>query len=1375
MPDPSSEINPLDQLAEEFVERYRRGERPALSEYISRRPELADQIRDLFPGLVLMEGIRPEAGEATGAFAGTVIASEAERPQRLGDYRILREVGRGGMGIVYEAEQESLGRHVALKVLPASALLDPLHLQRFEREAKAAAKLHHTNIVPVYGVGSDAGLHYYVMQFIQGLGLDEVLAELKRQRQGGQAPAVPANDTPDGIGGSSARVVSAVDVAQAMLTGDFSGQKDEGGRMKDEPEPASSSVHPSSFIPHPSSSSVRLPGSSGQSRLSESGRQYWHSVARVGIQVADALAYAHGQGILHRDIKPSNLLLDTGGTVWVTDFGLAKAEGSEDLTRTGDIVGTVRYLAPERFQGKADVRSDLYALGLTLYELLTLRSAFDETDRNKLVAQVMHAELQPPRQISPDVPRDLETIVLKALERESDDRYQKASELAEDLKRYVNDEPILARRVSAWRRAVLWARRRPAAAGLLAVSALAVVALGVLVTGFVYNTQLKGALKETEKAKQEAERNKYFLHIALSHAGWREGNLVGVEQLLDDCPSDRRNWEWHYLKGLCHAHGLVFSGKDQMVLGMAFSPDGKHTAWGGLDKTVRILDAVSGKEMHVLGGHTREVADVAFSPDGRRLASSCYDGTIKVWDVTNGREIFTCYGHKDTVWQVAFSPDGNRIASAGTDLAVRIWDARTGQAMEPVLHHPNNVWGVAFSPDGRQIVSGCEDDTVRLWDVATGQVVRTFERTVPGAYSPVAFSPDGRRLASADGDGTLKLWEPATGLLKHRLSGHRGNVWSMTFSPNGDWLASSGTDQTVRIWDVTSGQQLLTLKGHTMEVTRVAFHPDGSWLASGSSDGTIRAWPAKLAQEARVLKASKSMVGGIAYSPDGSRLASTARDSPVTIWDAATGQPMQTFSYQLRGPPSTDPLNVKHPPVAYSPDGSRIATGAPDGTVPVWDTRTGRLLLQPSLHTGGVWALAYSPDGTRLASAGEDMTVLVWEVATGRVVHKLTGHTDQVTGLAFSPDGSRLASSGMENIVMIWDVVTGKKALDPLRGHDSWVLGVAFSRDGTLLASASNDNSVIIWEPTTGRKVQKVNHASLVWGVTFSPDGQRLVSCSDDGTIKVWEVETGLETLTLRGHLTSVNCLSFSPEGTRLASGSHDGTVRIWDARPWTSEAEVEVPVEREALGRLDFLFGKPLRKDDVVDYLKNAIDITPKARQTALELVDRYHEETDPEPYWQASNAVVSKPYLNAFQYSFALQQARAACEIAPQHARYQTTLGAAQYRAGDHKQALKTLKKAEQLHAATAAVLALPPTLYAPALTALGQSEQLRQTIPANQAFLAMAQHQLGQKEQAASSLARLREVTQRLEMPKNEEAHRLLSEVEALLGAKGDKPVK
>ena len=429
MTDPAPQRNPVEKLAEEFVERHRRGERPSLSEYTARYPELADEIRDLFPALVLMEQLKPASVDATGAYSGGGAAPTGKKLERLGDYRILREVGRGGMGIVYEAEQESLGRRVALKILPSQALLDPQQQKRFQREAKAAARLHHTNIVPVYGVGEHDGLHYYVMQFIQGLGLDEVLVELKRLHRIRHRPARTAVEASPTARNDRVSDVSAVEVVQALLTGEFAAQG-VASRERQPLEGAPSGVDTpgSPALDAPGSpSSIRLPGSSGQSGLSESGRHYWQSVARIGIQVADALEYAHGQGIVHRDIKPSNLLLDTQGTVWVTDFGLAKAstEGAA-LTNTGDIVGTLRYMAPERFQGYSDARGDVYSLGLTLYELLVQWPAFDETDRNKLIHQVTHEEPPRPRKLNAAVPRDLETVVLKAIEREPGRRYQTA-------------------------------------------------------------------------------------------------------------------------------------------------------------------------------------------------------------------------------------------------------------------------------------------------------------------------------------------------------------------------------------------------------------------------------------------------------------------------------------------------------------------------------------------------------------------------------------------------------------------------------------------------------------------------------------------------------------------------------------------------------------------------------------------------------------------------------------------------------------------------------------------------------------------------------------------------------------------------------------
>jgi serine/threonine-protein kinase len=493
----SSERNPVEELAEEFIERCRRGEAPSIEEYTRRHPQWAERIRTLFPAMLDLERVRPIPADATRADGAA--GRMAECPWRLGEYRILREVGRGGMGVVYEAEQESLGRRVALKVLGRHSVLDPRHLQRFQREARAAARLHHTNIVPVHGVGEQDGLHFYVMQFIQGLGLDAVLVELKRLRQAHRtgtprpaeprlaepALAEPALAEPALAEPALAEPALAGAVATSLWTGRFA----VGDAPAVEVQPA---VAETDAKTGSSSSTLRLPGQAKGSSLSESGMEYWRSVARIGIQVADALAYAASQGVLHRDIKPSNLLLDTHGIVWVTDFGLAKAAGDEaSLTNSGDVLGTVRYMAPERFQGEADARSDLYALGLTLYEMLTLRSAFDEANRDKLIVQVMHAEPPSPRAIDPTLPRDLETIVLKTIAREPGRRYAGAAELADDLQRFIDDRPIKARRLSPAQHAWRWCRRKPVVASLVGVLAVTVLA------GFA------GVLWQADRAERE--------------------------------------------------------------------------------------------------------------------------------------------------------------------------------------------------------------------------------------------------------------------------------------------------------------------------------------------------------------------------------------------------------------------------------------------------------------------------------------------------------------------------------------------------------------------------------------------------------------------------------------------------------------------------------------------------------------------------------------------------------------------------------------------------------------------------------------------------------------------------------------------------------
>jgi serine/threonine-protein kinase len=492
-----SGLDPVDQLAEEYLSRRRRGERPTPAEYAARFPEHAARILELFPALELMERLKPTPEDGAGAPAATSAGGErtggatGNRLHRLGDYTILRELGRGGMGVVYEAVQESLGRHVALKVFAPWTRAEPKLIERFQREARAAARLHHTNIVPVFGVGERGAYRYYAMQFIQGLGLDAILQELRHSRSAPQpegAGAVPPDPT------RSAPL--AATVARSLLTGRFANPARKTGCDGTAAGSLAAGLEPAEAARAPAPAG---PSSDASLWASQPGAAYARTIARVGLQVAEALAHAHAQGVLHRDIKPSNLLLDVNGNVWVTDFGLAKSDDAEALTEAGDIVGTVRYMAPERFRGEGDGRADVYALGLTLYELLTLRPAFDSPDRPHLIERIKSEDPPRPRALDSRIPRDLETIVLKAIYKDPQGRYASAAALAEDLRRFEAGEPVRARPVGWHERLWRWCRREPALAGLT----LTLIAgfLGVATQWFRAEAHLKEAVHQRGRAE----------------------------------------------------------------------------------------------------------------------------------------------------------------------------------------------------------------------------------------------------------------------------------------------------------------------------------------------------------------------------------------------------------------------------------------------------------------------------------------------------------------------------------------------------------------------------------------------------------------------------------------------------------------------------------------------------------------------------------------------------------------------------------------------------------------------------------------------------------------------------------------------------------
>ncbi|MCC6784921.1 MAG: protein kinase [Planctomycetes bacterium] len=492
MTDPSEELDPLERLMEEFTRAVRAGKAVDVEDWAQRHPEQADVIRELFPAILAVEGMK------SGSDAARTPRPAFNFVDRLGDYRIVAEVGRGGMGVVYEAEQESLGRRVAVKVLPP--MRDERRVQRFEREARTAARLHHTNIVPIFGVGEHEGWHYYVMPLIRGVGLDAVLGALRGTRHEPHPSAVRriAELTPQ-------------EAAKGLQTGRFrpitrgsgsgdalasaSGPDSEAAAVIDAEAHGSGELRPASATP-------RLPASD---EPGADATVYWHSVAEIARQVAAALGYAHAQGVLHRDVKPGNLLLDAHGVVWVTDFGLAKAIGTDELTMSGDLVGTLQYMAPEQLHGRYDARTDVYGLGLVLYELLTLQPAFSDPERGSLLKKVEQGRPTRPSLLRPGIPRDLETIVLLALQPDPTHRYQTAADLADDLQRFLEDRPVRARRANAVEHAWRWCRRNRLVASLAAVAMISLLA--ALVTGWSGYVSTRDTLAVAKVARDDATRN----------------------------------------------------------------------------------------------------------------------------------------------------------------------------------------------------------------------------------------------------------------------------------------------------------------------------------------------------------------------------------------------------------------------------------------------------------------------------------------------------------------------------------------------------------------------------------------------------------------------------------------------------------------------------------------------------------------------------------------------------------------------------------------------------------------------------------------------------------------------------------------------------
>ena len=1169
-------------------------------------------------------------------------------PSTIGRYHILRQLGEGGMGTVFLAEQEQPRRKVAVKVIK-SALASAKYRRRFEHEAEVLGRLQHPGIALIHEAGiAEVGfgrLPFFAMEHIDGVPLLEYAQQNKLD-------------------------------LQAKL--------------------------------------------------------------RLAIQICEAVEHAHQKGIIHRDLKSGNILVTAGGQAKILDFGVAKTmdldvQATMPHTEAGQIVGTIQYMSPEQATGASDAidtRSDVYSLGIVFYELISGGLPYDLSKTSLLQALAMIREQPPARFASAGrIEKEVETIILKAIEKDPARRYQSVTALMTDFRHFLAGEPIDAKRDSSWYVLRKSARRYrwPLAA---ASSFILLLATSTVVAWALY-----------AKAKQANEAlawKSYADCISLAHTAYGESRMRAMREHLAQCPSKFRGWEWRYLNRLSEASDLTLKGQDGPVMSVAFSPDGQWLASGSVGNTVRLWHAASGREIWSGREHKEGVNAVVFGPKGTWLASASSDSTVRIWDTATGKILQTLTSPRTAVSCVAVNFQKKLLALGSGSGHIDIWDADSLRPRQGFPGHTTPVFSLAFSRDGNKLIS-CSRDDVNIWEISQSGTVEESRPVKLEIRKPkhgqnvgsfVAFCADSSRFFAISPDNTVGVWDSATLERVQAFSGTEHDVMTAADSPDGKWLACADRNGNIGIWDVASSTRMWVLRGHEKYVGALAFSPDGCWLASAGNDGDVRIWHHPLAEDGQdefagplfFSDGKECFVENRAIRARGDMIYNLVRKQ-ATAWDWTTGE--QTVL------PFVDYAAI----LAVSPDARLLAYGLTipivrstsiAGGVRVRDAVTNAQLWEtPENLPEGVQVLAFSPDGQQLVSnacgraSGDSPSygLDVWNATTGQRVWQSRGHTKPVQDVAFDPEGKRLASGDEAGNIILWTASSGER-LQTMAGHSQQIHRLQFSADGRWLLSASEDQTCRLWDLATGCQIcSYVGHSADVNSAAFNAGETRILSAANDGQVRIWEPHHPERALLTLQTQSAGLWATFSPDGDSviaLASGNHEGLI-VWSTEKPSRDLVHRRFVAARARRIVDPLYEEFMVPLAVLNKLGSGASEQSEDAEVSAAAIE-YANLRASQLYLLELNAwkIVELPpqarngedaASEQGRYEKARETMEYVCERTPESVEYLHTLGVARYRSEHYEDALKTLTETTRRRGAEHDLAFLAMTLYK-----LGRFEEAR-----------------------------------------------------------------